>query len=41
MGVMRATAQVKKDLTPQFVNCDLADNKYSGIIREAQSAQSR
>lgn len=27
-------AKVKKDLTPQFVNCDLADNKYSGIIRE-------
>ncbi|CAJ1378162.1 unnamed protein product [Effrenium voratum] len=26
--------EVKKDLTPQFVNCDLADNKYSGIIRE-------
>lgn len=25
---------MKKDLTPQFVTCDLADNKYSGIIRE-------
>lgn len=26
--------EVKKDLTPQFINCDLADNKYAGIIRE-------
>jgi len=26
--------EVKKDLTPQFVNCDLADHKYAGIIRE-------
>eukprot|EP00441_Pelagodinium_beii_P016259 CAMPEP_0197658096 /NCGR_PEP_ID=MMETSP1338-20131121/45026_1 /TAXON_ID=43686 ORGANISM="Pelagodinium beii, Strain RCC1491" /NCGR_SAMPLE_ID=MMETSP1338 /ASSEMBLY_ACC=CAM_ASM_000754 /LENGTH=1144 /DNA_ID=CAMNT_0043234607 /DNA_START=73 /DNA_END=3508 /DNA_ORIENTATION=+ len=26
--------EVKKDLTPQLVTCDLADNTYSGIIRE-------
>eukprot|EP00933_Yihiella_yeosuensis_P016347 TRINITY_DN14002_c0_g1_i1.p1 TRINITY_DN14002_c0_g1~~TRINITY_DN14002_c0_g1_i1.p1 ORF type:complete len:1185 (+),score=271.31 TRINITY_DN14002_c0_g1_i1:52-3606(+) len=29
-----AKKEVRKEITPQLVTCDLADNTYSGIIRE-------